>query len=274
MLRASSARCGSSPGRMRLREPGLPALPDRAPMRDGVRLVPADGRVAEDGRATRARKPMDRPFAVLTADRARARERGDMPQESNAVTEPRTRPRGGAMIRILLYGHEHELAPARTGEPFPRSGLMVASRHRQTFGFRPGRAARTQMDSAASPSSLHRLRPTVQPPPPAADASSDPDAPVRVEVEMPRDLYDRLTELRRRAALPLRHGDGTGGVRAPSLASGTSGAPPRFPVSSAESTHALEDAGHPSGMLVTAATRLLSDDGAFEPDARACSSTR
>ena len=30
---------------------------------------------------------------------------------------------------------------------------------------------------------------------------------------------------------------------------------------------ALEDAGHPSGLLVTAATRLLSDDGAFEPDA-------
>ena len=30
---------------------------------------------------------------------------------------------------------------------------------------------------------------------------------------------------------------------------------------------ALDAAGHPSGLLVTAATRLLSDDGAFEPDA-------
>ena len=30
--------------------------------------------------------------------------------------------------------------------------------------------------------------------PPLADASFGPDAPVRVEVAMPRDLYDRLTD--------------------------------------------------------------------------------
>ncbi|MDD9981345.1 MAG: Uma2 family endonuclease [Gammaproteobacteria bacterium] len=111
--------------------------------------------------------------------------------------------------------------------------------------------------------------PASSPAPPAArasDASSSPDAPVRIEVEMPRDLYDRLTD--HDDAPRCRYDMTTGraefvtepGVGHERRAAAISGLFSRI-------DDALEAAGHPSGLLVTAATRLLSDDGAFEPDA-------
>ena len=121
--------------------------------------------------------------------------------------------------------------------------------------------ARTQMSAP-----LPTLAPPVSPPAAAADAASGPDAPVRVEVEMPRGLYDRLTSYD--DAPRCRYDMATGraefvaepGVGHERRAAAISGLFNRI-------DDALEDAGHPSGLLVTAATRLLSDDGAFEPDA-------
>ena len=83
---------------------------------------------------------------------------------------------------------------------------------------------------------------------------------------MPRDLYDRLTS--HDDAPRCRYDMSTGraefvaepGVGHERRAAAISGLFSRI-------EHLLEDAGHPSGLLITAATRLLSDDGAFEPDA-------
>ena len=108
--------------------------------------------------------------------------------------------------------------------------------------------------------------PPVWPPAPTADASSGPDAPVRVEVEMPRDLYDRLTD--HDDAPRCRYDMATS--RAEFVAEPGVGHERRAAVISglfSRIEHLLEDAGHPPGILITAATRLLSDDGAFEPDA-------
>ena len=105
-------------------------------------------------------------------------------------------------------------------------------------------------------------------PPRVADAgpSSGPDAPVRVEVEMPRGLYDRLTSYD--DAPRCRYDMATG--RAEFVAEPGVGHERRAAAISSlfcRIDDALEDAGHPCGLLVAAATRLLSDDGAFEPDA-------
>lgn len=121
--------------------------------------------------------------------------------------------------------------------------------------------ARTQMSAP-----LPTLAPSVSPPVPAADASSGPDAPVRVEVEMPRGLYDRLTSYD--DAPRCRYEMATS--RAEFVAEPGVGHERRAAAISSLFSRihdALEDAGYPSGLLVTAATRLLSDDGAFEPDA-------
>jgi Uma2 family endonuclease len=83
---------------------------------------------------------------------------------------------------------------------------------------------------------------------------------------MPRDLYDRLTA--HDDAPRCRYDMATGraefvaepGVGHERRAAAISGLFSRI-------EHLLEDAGHQSGLLITAATRLLSDDGAFEPDA-------
>ena len=102
--------------------------------------------------------------------------------------------------------------------------------------------------------------------PPAAEGRSGPDAPVRVEVEMPRDLYDRLTD--HDDAPRCRYDMATG--RAEFVAEPGVGHERRAAAIStlfSRIDDALEDAGHSSGLLVTAATRLLSDGGAFEPDA-------
>ena len=94
----------------------------------------------------------------------------------------------------------------------------------------------------------------------------NPDAPVRIEVEMPRDLYDRLTDhedaprcrydmATRRAEFVAEPG--------PSHEWRSGEVSLLFGLIRVE----LVKAGLGSGFLSTAATRLLSDDGAFEPDA-------
>ena len=125
--------------------------------------------------------------------------------------------------------------------------------------------ARIQLDSPLHRASAPTPAPAT-PPAPVADGCSGTDAPVRIEVEMPRDLYDRLTD--HDDAPRCRYDMATGraefvaepGVGHERRAAAISGLFSRI-------EHLLEDAGHPSGLLVTAATRLLSDDGAFEPDA-------
>ena len=94
----------------------------------------------------------------------------------------------------------------------------------------------------------------------------NPDAPVRIEVEMPRDLYDRLTDhedaprcrydmATRRAEFVAEPG--------PSHEWRSGEISALFGLIRVE----LVKMGRGSGFLSTAATRLLSDDGAFEPDA-------
>ena len=120
-----------------------------------------------------------------------------------------------------------------------------------------------RMDSP-SPASGSSDGTPVSPPPRNARSPAGPDAPVRVEVEMPRNLYDRLTGYD--DAPRCRYDMATG--RAEFVAEPGIGHERRAAALSGLFTrieHLLEDAGHPAGFLVTAATRLLSDDGAFEP---------
>ena len=122
-----------------------------------------------------------------------------------------------------------------------------------------------RMDSP-SPASGSSDGTPVLPPPRNARSPAGPDAPVRVEVEMPRNLYDRLTGYD--DAPRCRYDMATG--RAEFVAEPGIGHERRAAALSGLFTrieHLLEDAGHPAGFLVTAAPRLLSDDGAFEPDA-------
>ena len=105
-------------------------------------------------------------------------------------------------------------------------------------------------------------------PPPARSelATENPDAPVRIDVEMPRSLYERLTG--HDDAPRCRYDMATG--RAEFVAEPR----PSHEWRSVEVSTLfglirveLVKAGLGSGFLSTAATRLLSDDGAFEPDA-------
>ena len=94
----------------------------------------------------------------------------------------------------------------------------------------------------------------------------DPDAPVRIEVEMPRDLHHRLTD--RDDAPRNRYDVATG--RAEFVAEPGAGHERRAADVSEIFVlvkHELHDAGHSGDLHVAGATRLLSDDGAFEPDA-------
>ena len=94
---------------------------------------------------------------------------------------------------------------------------------------------------------------------------SNPDAPVRVEVEMPRDLYDRLTD--RDDAPRSRYDMKTGRaeyVAEPGMSHEGRAARVARLLGCVED--ALDDAGNPVFFLIGRATRLLSDDGAFEPD--------
>ena len=97
-------------------------------------------------------------------------------------------------------------------------------------------------------------------------ASSNPDAPVRYEVAMPRGLFDRLTG--HDHAPRCRYDMATG--RAEFVAEPGPGHEWRaaeIPILIRQVENSLSDAGHAPGFFIGGATRLLSDDGAFEPDA-------
>ena len=97
------------------------------------------------------------------------------------------------------------------------------------------------------------------------DPSSNPDVPVRVEVAMPRDLFDRLTD--HDGAPRCRYDMATGRaefVAAPTLSHESRAATVgelfiRVAVM-------LEEADSSVELKVLRSGRLLSDDGAFEPD--------
>ena len=94
---------------------------------------------------------------------------------------------------------------------------------------------------------------------------SNPDAPVRVDVAMPRGLYDRLTD--HDEAPRSRYEMATG--CAEFLAEpGVSHEWRAWKLSALFSRieQMLEAADGPPEFLVAGASRLLSDDGAFEPD--------
>ncbi len=91
------------------------------------------------------------------------------------------------------------------------------------------------------------------------------DAPVRVEVAMPRDLFDRLTD--HDEAPTCRYEMATG--RAEFVAEPTFAHESRAAVAGELFMRVaveLEAAGARVETQVSRATRLLSDDGAFEPD--------
>lgn len=96
-------------------------------------------------------------------------------------------------------------------------------------------------------------------------SNTNPDAPVRIEVAMPRSLYDRLTD--HDEAPRSRYDAATGraeyvadpGIGHEWRAAGITGL-------FAQIALALEQAGRSVELLPAGATRLLSDDGAFEPD--------
>ena len=96
-------------------------------------------------------------------------------------------------------------------------------------------------------------------------ASAGPDAPVRVEVAMPRELFDRLTNHDEAPACRYE----TATRRAEFVAEPTFAHESRAAIAGELFTRiavALEADGAPIEMQVSRATRLLSDDGAFEPD--------
>ena len=96
-------------------------------------------------------------------------------------------------------------------------------------------------------------------------ADIGPDAPIRVEAVMPRDLFDRLTD--HDEAPRCRYETATG--RAEFVAEPTFAHESRAAIAGELFTRVaveLEAAGAPVETQVARATRLLSDDGAFEPD--------
>lgn len=95
--------------------------------------------------------------------------------------------------------------------------------------------------------------------------SAGADAPGRVEVAMPRDLFDRLTD--RDEGPTCRYETATG--RAEFVAEPTFAHESRAAIVGelfARVAVELEAAGSPIELQASRATRLLSDDGAFEPD--------
>ena len=95
---------------------------------------------------------------------------------------------------------------------------------------------------------------------------SSPDAPVRVEVAMPRALFDRLTEHdgapRCRYDERFKMGEF---VAEPGITH--EGPTTETSLLFGRITDALADVGHLVSWRSVGALRLLSDDGAFEPDA-------
>ena len=100
----------------------------------------------------------------------------------------------------------------------------------------------------------------------AFDYTQGVDYPVRVEVPMPRDLFDRLTD--HDHAPICRYDEATG--RAEFLAMPGMSHEGRAALVTQLFAHveaALVDRGPWPGFLHSGSLRLLSDDGAFEPDA-------
>ena len=94
---------------------------------------------------------------------------------------------------------------------------------------------------------------------------TNPDAPLRVDVAMPRDLFDRLTDHdeapRCRYDMATRRAEF---VAAPLLSHESRAA--TVGELFCQIGFALDDAGSRIELLASRATRVLSDDGAFEPD--------
>ncbi len=119
--------------------------------------------------------------------------------------------------------------------------------------------------------SRHMASPTAAPNagrPPAGEPApaGGPDAPVRIEVAMPRDLFDRLTD--HDDAPRCRYDERTGlaeFVAEPGFAHEG----PAWAIGELVSCvrWALAERGHDVAWLASGALRLLSDDGAFEADA-------
>jgi len=133
---------------------------------------------------------------------------------------------------------------------------MVSVTSPETTVAAPGplvQAAATEAESAAPPAA-------------AGPRVSSPDAPVRVEVPMPRALFDRLTEHddapRCRYDERFKMGEF---VAEPGISHEGLADESRFLFG--RITDALADAGHLVSWRGTGALRLLSDDGPFEPDA-------
>ncbi len=120
----------------------------------------------------------------------------------------------------------------------------------------------SQAATAAPPAAARRPVPQ-----PAASTAAgvNPDAPVRVEVAMPRDLFDRLTA--HDHAPRCRYDMATGRaefVAEPGPAHEWRAHGPSSLFVRIED--ALAAAGRPVRFFIGRATRLLSEDGAFEPD--------
>ena len=120
----------------------------------------------------------------------------------------------------------------------------------------------SQAVTAAPPAVARR---PVPPHAASAAAGANPDAPVRVDVEMPRDLFDRLTDYD--DAPRCRYDMATGRAEfvaepGPAHEGRSRGAGYLF----LRVMDALAASGRPVKFFPGGATRLLSDDGAFEPD--------
>ena len=153
-------------------------------------------------------------------------------------------------------------------DPRARMGSGLSGRDRKLDLSPEGAAGQARTDSRLPVPCL----PT--PPPPGvspvlsrpADPATNPDAPVRIEVEMPHGLYDRLTG--HDEAPRCRYDTATG--RAEFVAEPGAAHERRAAEISALFgliRSMLGESGRVSGFQSMAATRLISDDGAFEPDA-------
>ena len=132
---------------------------------------------------------------------------------------------------------------------------------------RPHRASGPESaTSGAAPPAVHPPESDAAPPAIAGEIEgSNPDAPVRYEVAMPRGLFNRLTD--HENAPRCRYDMATGRaefVAEPGPAHEWRAGGIASLISRVED--ALDDAGQPPGFFIGRATRLLSDDGAFEPD--------
>ena len=117
----------------------------------------------------------------------------------------------------------------------------------------------------------HMASPTVAPEavcPPTDEPvpAGGPDAPVRIEVAMPRDLFDRLTD---HDDAPRCRYDELTGLAEFVTEPGVAHEGPAWAIGDLVSCvrYVLAEHGRHVGWQATGALRLLSDDGAFEADA-------